>query len=554
MNWLVDLFMGSGVAHSIMLLAVTIAAGIQLGKLKIANISLGITWILFVGIILSHFGMRIDGSVLHFAKELGLILFVYSIGLQVGPGFFESLKKGGLRLNLLATMVVVLGVSITYALHIITGTDLTTMVGILSGAVTNTPGLGAAQQTLNDIAGQNDPTIAMGYAVAYPLGVIGIILSTLSLKKICRINMTTEAEQAARIEPKSIAITTNILIENKSISGRHIEDINSLTDNKFVISRILHADGKVEIATNKSHLKIGDTVRVITEKTNIDSISLLLGKVCNVDNSAWETIEHDLLSRRIVVTKTNINGHTIGNLDIRALYGVNITRVTRAGIELVASPNLHLQLGDRLTAVGKEDDIKKLADLLGNSLKRLDHPNLIPIFLGIFIGIVVGSIPFMFPGIPQPVKLGLAGGPLIIAILISRFGPYYKMVTFTTTSANMMIREIGISLFLAAVGLGAGEGFVNTVCGGGYWWVLYGIVITILPILIVGIFARLRYKMNYYTLMGLLAGSTTDPPALAFANSQSNNDMASVAYATVYPLTMFLRVLTAQLLIIFSIS
>ncbi len=554
MGWFSELFTSSSVAHSIMLLAITIALGIQLGKIKIANISFGIAWILFVGITLSHFGLRVDEEVLHFTKEFGLILFVYSIGLQVGPAFFSSLRKGGLRLNLLATMIVLLGVVTTYIIHLVTKTDLATMTGILSGAVTNTPGLGAAQQTYTDVYGVNNPNIASGYAVAYPLGVIGIIITPMIIKFLLKIKLDKEELNDNEEGKETATKRLSIMVKNQGIDGRRIEEIIKSFDKSVVISRIKHPDGSVIAATNDSVIYVNDILRVITEANNVNSIIMFFGEECKVDEQDWEGEKKNLVSRRIVVTKSTLNGERIGNLKIRSLYGVNITRINRSGIELIASYNLKLQMGDRVTVVGTEEAIKKVADLLGNSMNRLDHPNLIPIFLGIFLGIIVGSVPFVFPGLPQPIKLGLAGGPLIVAILMGRYGPYYKMVTFTTTSANMMIREIGISLFLAAVGLSSGEKFIETIINGGYIWIVYGLIITIVPLLIVGLFARFRFKMDYYTLLGLLSGSMTDPPALAFANNISPNNSPSVTYATVYPLTMFLRVLTAQILIIISLG
>ncbi|MBP1646349.1 MAG: putative transporter [Bacteroidetes bacterium] len=553
MQWFIDLFTSSSVAHSIMLLAITIALGIQIGKLKIANISFGIAWILFVGIALSHFGLRVDEKVLHFTKEFGLILFVYSIGLQVGPGFFSSLKKGGFRLNMLAAMIVLLGLVTTYVIHLITGTDLATMVGVLSGAVTNTPGLGAAQQTFNDIYKTQNPSIASGYAVAYPLGVIGIIISPMIIKFFCKIKLEKEAIKDQEQSSENATKRLSIIVKNQGVDGHTVEEIMKILGKNVIISRIKRSDNSVEIATNNTIISVNDTLRIITEASNVNAVVMFLGEECIVDEQQWEGEKKNLVSRRIVVTKHNLNGEKIGNLKIRSLYGVSITRINRSGIELIANYDFKLQIGDRVTVVGSEEAIAKVADLLGNSMNRLNHPNLIPIFLGVFLGIIVGSIPFAFPGLPQPVKLGLAGGPLIVAILMGRYGPYYKMVTFTTTSANMMIREIGISLFLASVGLSAGENFIETITNGGYMWVLYGLIITILPLLLVGLFARLKYKMDYYTLLGLLSGSMTDPPALAFANSVSPNDSPAVAYATVYPLTMFLRVLTAQVLIIMSL-
>ncbi|MDR1415363.1 MAG: putative transporter [Odoribacteraceae bacterium] len=550
MSWFHSLLFGEGVAHAVLLFAIVIAAGIVLGKVKIKGISLGITWILFVGIACSHFGMRVDGHILHFVKEFGLILFVYSIGLQVGPGFFSSFKKGGIRLNLLATAVVLLGVAITYLLHRVTDVPITTFVGILSGAVTNTPGLGAAQQAYTDMTGMNDPSIALGYAVAYPLGVLGIIGSILLMRAIFRVNIKRESERhdsleldkAAGVKPFSLQLT------NPRLYGRLLHEVRDMLNRQIVFSRVCHADGSIELASSSTRLQEGDRLLVVAAPGDIDSIIAFLGEQVEVE---WEKLDKQLISRRIVVTRAEINGRQLGELKLRNNFGINITRVNRAGVDLVANPRLHLQLGDRLTVVGPDAAVDHVAKVLGNSLNRLREPNLVPIFLGIFLGIILGSIPFVFPGIPQPVKLGLAGGPLIVSILLSRFGPHYKLVTYTTVSANLMLREIGISLFLASVGLGAGEEFLSTIVnGGGYTWVGYGFLITVIPLLLVGIVARAFYKVDYFTLMGLLAGSTTDPPALAYSNAAAGNDAPAVAYATVYPLTMFLRVLTAQLLIL----
>ena len=546
MNWLFELLFSSGTAHSILIIALTIAGGILLSKIKIKGISLGIAWVLFVGIALSHFGMRLEGGVEHFAKEFGLILFVYSIGLQVGPGFFSSFGRRGLSLNIMACTIVLLGCVVTYGIHLITGESLTTMVGILSGAVTNTPGLGAAQQTLID-SSQSDPSVlAMGYAVAYPLGVLGIIMSMVVLKNF---SLKPRKEQPARQQQESELVCIDIKITNSGIANRSVKDISALINREFIISRIIRPSGDTGVATEELIVHHGEIVRVVTRSESADSIIATLGEKVVV-----EELKENLVSRRIVVTKESVNGRTVGALNTRANYGVNITRVNRAGVELIAVDELRLQVGDRVTVVGSRESISKVADMMGNSMKRLDHPNLLPIFIGVSIGVLLGSIPFVLPGIPQPIKLGLAGGPLIVAILISRFGHYYKMVTFTTTSANMMLREIGISIFLATVGLGAGEKFIETIAGGGYLWILYGFAITTIPLLIVGTIALKWLKLDSSTLMGLLAGSTTDPPALAYANEISANDKASVSYATVYPLTMFLRVLTAQLLILMALS
>lgn len=553
MEWMYNLFFGTGIGHSILLIAMVIFIGILMGKIKIAGISLGITWILFVGIIFSHFNMKMDAHALHFLKEFGLILFVYSVGLQVGPGFFSSFKKGGMTLNMLAVLIIFLGVLTTFIIYKITGLPITTMVGILSGAVTNTPGLGAAQQAFFDVTGKEGTDIAMGYAVAYPLGVIGIILAIILIRYIFRISFNKENEmiQTAREEKAARATHVSIQVKNPALFGKEVSEIASLIDKKFVISRVLHEDTGIEIAYSRTHLEKGDKLFVIAAKQDIEAIVAFIGERLDMHRSDWEQMDANLVSRRIVITRSVINGKALGDLHLRGGFGVNITRVNRSGVDLVASPGLELQIGDRVTVVGTEKNVGNVEKILGNSLRRLREPNLVPIFLGIALGILLGSIPFTFPGIPQPVKLGLAGGPLIIAILISRFGPHYKLVTYTTMSANLMMREIGISLFLACVGLDAGNGFVDTVVNGGYAWIGYGFIITFLPLIIVGMIARVIYKINYFTLMGLIAGSTTDPPALAYSNAVAGNDMPSVGYATVYPLTMFLRVLTAQLLVLF---
>ena len=543
---------GGGVAHSVLILSLVIAFGIMLAKIKVAGVSLGITWILFVGIVFGHFDMTLNEHLLHFMKEFGLILFVYSIGLQVGPGFFSAFKKGGLTLNLLAMLVVFLGVVITIILHFVTGTPITTMVGILSGAVTNTPGLGAAQQANSDLNGIDAPEIALGYAVAYPLGVVGIILSLIALKYILRINAKTEEAEAERGLGHIQELTVRPIsfeIRNEAIDGKKIKDIRPLMNRDFVISRVQYHDGQgTELANSDTVLHLNDKILVISTPKDIEAISVFFGKQIDMQ---WEQLDKKLISRRILITKPELNGKMLSQLKIRNNFGASITRVNRSGVDLVAAPQLQLQMGDRVTIVGSELAVSHAEKVLGNSMKRLDHPNLIPIFLGIALGCILGSTPFVFPGIPQPVKLGLAGGPLIVSILISRFGPQYKMITYTTMSANLMLREIGISLFLACVGLGAGKGFVETVIyDGGYVWVGYGVIITIVPLLIAGLVGRYVFKLNYYTLIGVLGGSTTNPPALAYSNDLTSCDAPAVGYATVYPLTMFLRVLTAQILIL----
>lgn len=544
------MFLTQNVAQSILLLSITIALGIWLGRIKIKGISLGITWILFVGIVLSHFGLIANKDIISFAKDFGLILFVYAIGLQVGPGFFESLKKGGLSLNLLATLIVVLGCVTAWIISIVTGESLKNMVGVLCGAVTNTPSLGAAGQTLKD-SGLED-TLPLGYAVAYPLGVIGIIFTPMIVRAILRINVKKE-EQAYKQGEQANTEKISIQITKENIDNHSVGEIVKQYQQSLVITRIRKCDGIIEHVHNDTKVHLNDVLRVVALKEEKENIIDFLGKEIETNENEWDVDNGRLVSKRIVVTNKELQGKKVGDLHIDNLYDVTLTTVNRAGVDLLCDRNIQLQMGDRVVVVGSEDKIKKVADMLGNSLKKLDIPNLVPIFLGIFLGIVVGLIPFKFPGIPQPVKLGLAGGPLIIAILIARYGPYYKVVTFTTTGANMMIREIGISLFLAAVGLSCGKEFVSTVVNGGYWWVLYGFIITVIPLLLVGMIARIFFHLPYFSICGLIAGSTTDPPALAFANASTETSLPATAYATVYPLSMFLRILSAQILIIMSL-
>lgn len=555
MDWLYSLFMGEGIAHSVLTLALTITIGIFLGRIKVGGISFGITWVLFVGIILSHFGMTVDRQVLHFIQEFGLILFVYSIGLQVGPGFFSSFKQGGLQLVGCATAIVLLGVLVTYVIHLVTGTPIPTMVGVLSGAVTNTPGLGAAQQAYTDASGISDPSIAMGYAVAYPLGVVGIIVSMLLIRYGLRVKFAKEDEALAAIsQEQKLADKVSIEFTNELLDGRTVEYMRDLVKRQFVISRIMHQDGSIVMADADSVVHLGDRLWVIAEANDLPAIVAFFGhEVPGMDDEAWHnnTADSELVSRRILVTRQEINGKKFSDLRLRTKYGVNITRVNRAGVDLIPYQGLELQIGDRVMVVGPKAAVEQTAKVLGNSLKKLNQPNLITIFVGIALGVLLGSMPLI--NVPQPVKLGLAGGPLIVAILIGRFGTHFHLVTYTTQSANLMLREMGIALFLAAVGLGAGDGFIDAIVNGGYRWVGYGVLITMIPILIVGVVARLWLKMNYYTLMGLIAGSTTDPPALAYANATAGNDMPAVGYSTVYPVVMFLRVLTAQIFILFAL-
>ncbi len=551
MDWLNNLFFGTGIAHSIVVLALAITVGITLGaKLKFKGITLGITWILFCAIACSHFGMTLDPMVESFAKDFGLILFVYSIGLQVGPSFFSSFGKGGLSLNMLAASIVLLGCVTAYVIHLVSGVDIATMTGVLFGAVTNTPGLGAAEQTFQDITGMTNPDIASGYAMAYPLGVVGIIFSLLLLRWFFRVQLDKEEAQvkAEKGEEPQVA-HYDLELTNPQVEGIRVRDLKLLTHITIIVSRLIDKEGNEYMPDAETILHVGDQVRCVSDQANERTI-LLLGQKKEI---AWEALEKNvhLVSKHIIVTKPSFNGKRIMDLKIRDAFTITITRVRRAGIELLATPELRLQMGDRLTVVGEQEAVDKMAGKFGNSTKKLDAPNLASLFFGIVLGVVLGTLPIMLPGLSQPFKLGLAGGSLIVAILIGAFGTKWHMVTYTTTSANLMIREIGIALFLAAVGFGAGKSFIPTLVGGGYVWIGYGVLITLIPLLIIGFIARKGLKLDYFTLMGLIAGSTTDPPALAYATSQSSvNDRAAVAYSTVYPLTMFLRVLTGQLMIL----
>lgn len=550
MNWLDSLFFGTGVPHSIFVLTLAIACGIFLShRLKFKGITLGITWILFCAIAFAHFGMHIDPMVESFAKDFGLILFVYSIGLQVGPSFFSSFGKGGIKLNLLAMSVVLLGCATAYAIHRISGVDIATMTGVLFGAVTNTPGLGAAQQAFSDITGATNPNIASGYAMAYPLGVVGIILVLLIMRWVFRIRLDKEEERvlAESEAPREIEYI-DILLTNPQVEGAHVRDLSQLCHMNLIVSRLVRPNGEDELPDVDTILHVGDRIRMVVDMENKKSV-LLLGMETSLPTD--HKAQAHLVSRHIVVTKSELNGKRIGDLNVRATYHVSITRIRRAGIELLATRDLYLQLGDRITVVGEERAVDKVEKLFGNSAKRLDIPNLASIFLGIAIGVAFGMLPIVLPGLSQPFKLGIAGGSLIVAILLGCFGPKMRIITYTTSSANLMIREIGIALFLAAVGFGAGKTFIPTLLDGGYVWIGYGVIITLLPLLIVGVIGRLWLKLDYFTLMGLLAGSTTNPPALAYASTVSSaNDRSAVAYSTVYPLTMFLRVLTGQLMIL----
>lgn len=554
MDWLHQLIFTPGLANTVILYSFIIAAGVWLGKRKIFGISLGVTFVLFVGIVVGHFTdyFSINKQVLDFAKELGLILFVYSIGLQVGPGFFSSFKKGGMLLNLLALGVILLNIATVIVIYYVTDARMEDLVGVLSGAVTNTPGLGAAQQALEQLDKAAEiPSTAAGYAAAYPLGVVGIILSMIVIKKIFKISTTSESKQIEEENEASILkpMIVSLRVENKMLDGKTLKQIIDFLGRDFVISRIKKAEtGEVIIPRSTTVINAGDYMILVLSPNDEEAVEAFIGERVEMD---WDAIDAPVVSRRILITKPEYNGRSISSLKLHAGFQLNATRVNRAGMDLVAAPNLKLQMGDRMTVVGKLEDINRLADRMGNSMKRLNEPNMITIFVGILLGIILGSIPFYIPGMSTAMKLGLAGGPLIAAILIGRFGYKLKLITYTSTSSSLMLREIGICLFLASVGFTAGGSFVDTIVSGdGLWWVLWGFLITTLPLLVIGTIARAKFKINYCTLMGLMSGSTTDPPALAYANKTANNDAPAVAYSTVYPLTMFMRVLTAQILIL----
>lgn len=553
---MLGLFAQGDTAGAIFVLALVVASGLFLGKFKFKGISLGTTWILFAGIILGHFGLRIHPIMLSFIKDFGLILFVFAIGLQVGPGFFHSFRKDGLPMNMLAVGLVLLAVLVSYAIHFVSGENLGIMTGIMSGAVTNTPGLGAAQQTISS-SGAASPEaavaatgIASAYAVAYPLGVLGAIAVLLLFKAIFRIDLEKEQEKASRNESEeTAAFRLACKVENPALFGKTVHDIvGEENSDHLVITRMMR-DGKVFFPDLDLPLKEGDKLLIVTDIQHKDKASIIFGEECPVDMNEWQQPGAKLVSGRMSITKSSITGKSLRKLDIRRKYGVTVTRIMRAGIDLQAAPDLILQVGDSLQAVGSEEGLARLAALVGNEPESLHKPNLIPIFFGIALGVAVGMIPIRFPSMPQPLKLGLAGGPLIVAILLGHFGPKLRITTYTALSANLMVREIGISLFMAAVGLGAGKTFVASLVGGGYMWVLYGALITLIPMVVIAIIARAGLKFDFFKICGLLSGGTTDPALLSFSEQLFGNGRIAVNYATVYPLTMFLRVVAAQVMI-----
>lgn len=587
MEWLIKLFQNpEGIAHIMILYALVISLGIRLGQWKIGGkkhgIAFGVTWVLFVGIIVGHIcthGLYADAAgavayqkpIIDVVKELGLILFVYCIGLQVGPSFFEVFKGGGggVKMNMLAVAIVVLNVAVMLGLWVlgsniglltaepINGHDgnLPMMVGVMYGAVTNTPGLGAANSVLSEVLGDAAPAIANGYACAYPLGVVGIILATLAIRILTKTSIEATRKELAESEGNNAdraAFHMAIKVKNAAVVGRNLIELHDLLKRQFVISRCFLENGEVIIANGETKLQMGMELHVTCAESESEAIALFIGEI--IPRGQWQEDDSiaDYVSERMIITKPNINGKTLGDLHISTLYGVNVTRITRNGIDLFAARNLRLMVGDRLLVTGRKENIEQLHNLFGADIKHLDHPNVGAIFFGILLGVLLGQLPIPIPGISIPVKLGLAGGPLVVAILIGAFGYRYKINTYTSTSANMLLREVGLILFLSSVGIQAGAKFVDTVTqGDGIHYIWMGFLITVLPLLIVGIYARLKMKVNYFTLMGLIAGSNTDPPALAFANATAGNNAPAVGYSTVYPLSMFLRILMAQLVLIF---
>ena len=560
MDWIINLFTNTeSVAHIALLYAIVIAIGVYLGKIKIGGISLGVTFVLFAGILAGHVGFTGPKEILTFVQDFGLILFVFMIGMQVGPGFFESFKKGGVTLNMLSATAILLNILVMFGCYYLffdtsNPHNLPMMVGTLYGAVTNTPGLGAANEALLSVFPNGAPSIANGYACAYPLGVVGIIGATILIKYITRVNLTEEEAQLNEEEaanPHAKPHNMHLRVENTYIAGRTLREVSEFLNRDIVCSRLLH-NGEVSIPNSKTTFEVGDELLVVCAEADAEAIKAFIGPEIEAEwDREKDEVQH-FVSRRIIVTRPEMNGKTLGKMHFSSVYGVNVTRISRQGMDLFASRNHHFHVGDRVMVVGPEENVNRVAEIMGNSVKRLDAPNIATIFIGIMVGIIFGSLPFAIPGMPVPLKLGIAGGPLIIAILIGRFGYRMKLVTYTTTSANMMLREMGLVLFLASVGIKAGAGFWDTVVqGDGLKYVGCGFLITIIPILIVGTIARLKFKFNYFTIMGMLAGTYTDPPALAYANASCSKEAPAVGYSTVYPLSMFLRIFTAQIVVLF---
>ncbi len=560
MDWIVNLFTNTeSVAHIALLYAIVIAIGVYLGKIKIGGISLGVTFVLFAGILAGHVGFTGPKEILTFVQDFGLILFVFMIGLQVGPGFFESFKKGGVTLNMLSASAILLNILVMFGCYYLffdtsNSNNLPMMVGTLYGAVTNTPGLGAANEALLSVFPNGAPSIANGYACAYPLGVVGIIGATILIKYICKINTADEEAQLNEEDaanPHAKAHNMHLRVENAYITGRTLREVSEFLNRDIVCSRLLH-NGEVSIPNSKTKFEVGDELLVVCAEADAEAIKAFIGPEVEAEwDREKDEVQH-FVSRRIIVTRPEMNGKTLGKMHFSSVYGVNVTRISRQGMDIFAGRNHHFHVGDKILVVGPEENVNRVAEIMGNSVKRLNAPNIATIFVGIMVGIIFGSLPFAIPGMPVPLKLGIAGGPLIIAILIGRFGYRMKLVTYTTTSANMMLREIGLVLFLASVGIKAGAGFWDTVVqGDGLKYVGCGFLITVIPIFIIGTIARLKFKFNYFTIMGMLAGTYTDPPALAYANASCSKEAPAVGYSTVYPLSMFLRIFTAQIVVLF---
>ena len=556
-QWLTNLFTTTdSVAHIALLYAMVIAAGVYLGKIKIGGISLGVTFVLFAGIVAGHIGFTAPTPILTFIQDFGLILFVFMIGMQVGPGFFESFGTAGLKLNGLSACAILLNILVMFVCYFIffdtnNVINLPMMVGTLYGAVTNTPGLGAANEALGSVFGSNAPQIASAYACAYPLGVLGIIGATILIRYICNVKLEKEEERLnaqESVKANQKPYKMHLEVTNQYLEGKTLLQVHDFLNRDFVVSRIVH-EGELSIPNRDTVFHIGDQMLIVCAEADQEAITAFIGPKLDID---FEQQDQPLVSKRILVTNPKINGKSLASMHFSSVHGVNVTRVTRQGMDLFASAGLPLQVGDRIMVVGPEDAVDRVANQMGNSIRRLDAPNIATIFVGIIIGIIFGSLPIAIPGMPVPMKLGIAGGPLIIAILIGRYGYKIHLVTYTTTSANMMLREIGLVLFLASVGIKAGANFFETVVDGdGMLYVLTGFLITIIPILIIGPIARLKFKFNYFTIMGMIAGTYTDPPALAYANSICSKEAPALGYSTVYPLSMFLRIFTAQIVVLF---
>jgi putative transport protein len=552
MNWLADLIAAHSAAQSVLVVTIVAALGLALGSIRFFGVSLGIGGVLFAGLLFGHFKVAIDEHVMEFAREFGLILFVYTIGMQVGPGFFASLRRQGLPLNIMAAAVVLLGTLVTVAIQKLGGVEVPVMAGLFSGATTNTPALAAAQQAMKDVVGMPAEAVklpGLAYAVSYPFGIFGIIITMLFIRAVFRVNPQEEASRfmQQQVTATQKPATVNLEVRNPNLDGLPLEKLPMLGESGIVISRVLRGS-EVQVAQPDTVLREGDILLAVGPRERLDDLRLLVGSESQVD---VKSVPSRITTRRIIVTKRNAVGKTMDELSTPKVYDVTLTRVSRAEIEFTPTANFRLQFGDTVLAVGEDSAIQKVAAELGNSLKQLNHPQVVPILVGIALGVIVGSCPIYFPGLPAPVRLGLAGGPLVVAILLSRLGRLGPLIWYMPISANFMLRELGIVLFLSCVGLRAGDQFVSTLAHGpGLSWMGYGVLITLLPIMLVALLARMVYRLNFASLCGMVAGSMTDPPALAFAGMITGSEAPYISYATVYPLVMLLRVLCAQALVI----